>query len=106
VLVAHPLPFDAYALSLHVALPVWVALVEAFGTAAVPAMLLIAGRWTDSTELAVAYLVVAALLFAGLWFALGRRPTASASIPLHRSEEHTSALQSREKHVRRLLPAK
>ncbi|HLU60341.1 MAG TPA: AmiS/UreI family transporter [Pseudonocardia sp.] len=61
----------------------WVTLVEAFGTAAVPAMLLIAGRWTDSTELAVAYLVVAALLFAGLWFALGRRPTASASIPHH-----------------------
>jgi putative amide transporter protein len=53
----------------------WVTVVEAFGTAAVPAFLLITGVWTDSTALAVAYLVVGVLLFGGLWFAAGRRPS-------------------------------
>jgi putative amide transporter protein len=59
----------------------WVTLVEAFGTAAVPGFLLITGVWTDSTALAAAYLGVGALLFGGLWFAVGRHPAASSSVP-------------------------
>jgi hypothetical protein len=65
----------------------WVTVAEAVGTAAVPAFLLITGHWTDSTPLAVAYLVVGVVVFGGLWFAVGRtpRPTRppSSSQPRH-----------------------
>ncbi|GAA0895908.1 AmiS/UreI family transporter [Pseudonocardia zijingensis] len=61
----------------------WVTIIEAFGTAAVPALLLITGYWSDSTRLAVTYLVVGVLLFGGLWFALGRRAAAPVSVPHH-----------------------
>jgi putative amide transporter protein len=63
----------------------WVTVVEAFGTAAVPAFLLITGHWADSTGLAVTYLVVGVLLFGGLWFVAGRTPrtTSSPQLPHH-----------------------
>jgi len=61
----------------------WVTIAEAFGTAAVPAFLLVTGHWSDSAGLAVTYLVVGVLLFGGLWFTLGRRPAAPSSVPHH-----------------------
>lgn len=61
----------------------WVTIAEAFGTAAVPAFLLVTGHWSDSAALAVTYLVVGVLLFGGLWFVIGRRTAAPASVPHH-----------------------
>jgi hypothetical protein len=57
----------------------WVTVLEAFGTAAIPALLLITGGWSDSTGQALTFLVAGVAAFVVLWVVT--KPTAEAKTP-------------------------